>query len=288
MECKYKTKKYGKSAKRILISYGDIRFKESLIRLRRQAKSSGIFDKVITYTPEDLPPYVLASPLFAYTKGGGYWVWKPYIIRETLANCDEGDIVFYLDAGCTINARSVEWEKWTREIERYNAIFFQYREDVEYAGWESICKSSANNSVAIRHWMKPSVQQYFQEFLGNDSFLMYGKIWAGFCIFKKTKNPLPFLEQWFHVTMLRPDLIMDPFGKELYKLPETFNAHRHDQSIITPLIFHYKERDKLLVLPETMETFTDFSGVRASRYRQGKMPFWLWLKYRIYNYMYKE
>ena len=50
----------------IFISYGDDNFKESLIRIKKHAKSVGIFDKIITYTPKDLPPHIKSSPLFAF------------------------------------------------------------------------------------------------------------------------------------------------------------------------------------------------------------------------------
>ena len=93
----------------IFISYGDNRYKESLNRIARQAKDVGIFDKVIKFTPKDLPGFVKASPLFAFSCGGGYWCWKPYIIYHTLQNCKEGDVVYYVDAGCTLNISSEEW-----------------------------------------------------------------------------------------------------------------------------------------------------------------------------------
>ena len=273
---------------RILISYGDSRFIESLKRLARKAPKSGLFDKVIVYTPKDLPLSILSSPLYAYEKGGGYWVWKPYIIRHTLSLCDEGDTIYYIDAGCTINPLSEEWILFQKQMENHNAIFFQYRENVKYAGWERFCTLEEYNSAKIKHWIKPSTRYFFNEYFRDESYLDFGKIWAGCCIVKKTKNPLSTIEEWFNITMFHPEYVMDPFGCDLSRLPESFNAHRHDQSIITPLVYYYGKEDNILVLPETAESNPGKAAVVASRYKLGHLPFLQYLKYRIYNMIYRD
>ena len=173
-------------------------------------------------------------------------------------------------------------------MEIHNAIFFQYRENVKYSGWERFCKLEENNSVKIKHWMKPSTQKYFNEYFRDKSYLDYGKIMAGFCIVKKTKSPLEIMEEWFNITMFHPELIVDPFGTDLLSLPESFNAHRHDQSIITPLVYFYAKDDDILVLPETAETDHERAAVIASRYKLGHLPFVSYLKYRIYNMIYHD
>ena len=61
----------------VFISYGDIVFQKSLKRIVKEAKSLKIFDKVIAYTPTDLPKEIMQSPLMQYKRGGGYWLWKP-------------------------------------------------------------------------------------------------------------------------------------------------------------------------------------------------------------------
>jgi hypothetical protein len=36
-------------------------------------------------------------------RGGGYWIWKPYIIKKHLDKINDNDILIYMDAGCSIN-----------------------------------------------------------------------------------------------------------------------------------------------------------------------------------------
>jgi hypothetical protein len=39
------------------------------------------------------------------TKGIGYWLWKPFIILESMKDLNEGDIVIYSDCGIEITDR---------------------------------------------------------------------------------------------------------------------------------------------------------------------------------------
>ena len=266
----------------IFITYGDDNSTDSLTSLRKQAKDLGIFEKVIAYTPKDLPLFIKSSPLFAYKRGGGYWIWKPYIIYQTLQNCKKGDVVYYADAGCSINCQSLEWQYFESLMKEYSAIFFQYKSDFDY-GWGRYCASPENNSVAIKHWTKPLTIDFFKNYFNDEQFLDYGKIWGGFCIVKKENVINPIIDEWLKISLFYPNLLIDPFGGELQHLPISFNLHRHDQSIITPLIFYYKDKYNIKVLEETSESDKNHAAIVADRYRVGKMPFMLYIKYKIYN-----
>ena len=43
------------------------------------------------------------EPFINYKRGGGYWLWKPYIIFRELSKISENDILVYCDAGCIID-----------------------------------------------------------------------------------------------------------------------------------------------------------------------------------------
>lgn len=249
----------------IFISYGDNTFRKSLKQIKKEARCIGIFDKIITYTPKDLPDCIKSSPLYLFKKGGGYWIWKPYIIYKTLQQCQENDVVYYADAGCTLNPNSLEWDLFQKEIQTHNAIFFQYRSDIQYEGWENYCKTPSNNSPQIRHWIKPSTVDYFTSYFGDSKFLQYNKIWGGAIIIKKTRQLINTIDQWIKISLFHPELICDPFGEELNRLPDVFNVHRHDQAIITPLLYYYKDRDNISVLPETSESDKKGTAIIASR-----------------------
>ena len=109
----------------IFVTYADREFREAAARLRRRARKMGLFDKVLVYTPKQLPDYILSSPLYKYSRGGGYWCWKPYILHDALSKCEMGDVIYYADSGCVLNPTSEEWRQWAEEMRTHNAIFFQ-------------------------------------------------------------------------------------------------------------------------------------------------------------------
>lgn len=269
--------------KNILITYGDDAFKESLRRIRKQASNTNFFDQIICYSPKDLPLFITASSLMAFTRGGGYWIWKPWIIIDALRKSKEGDIIWYVDAGCSLNPKVEEWNNLKDLSRKHNAIFFQYR-DIDY-GWGKNFPSIESCYVkpSICHWMKPNTINYFEKY-GDDGFKLYNKIMAGFIIVQR--GALGLIEEWLSISLFHPELIMDPVGNEKLFLPKTFVAHRHDQSIITPLVYFNKEKYNILVLPETSESQKEIAAVRADRVRQEKLKGMLWVKTKIYHLLY--
>lgn len=267
---------------KIFISYGDNSFKVSLDRILRQAKQSKLFDRIIGFTPKDLPEYIRSSPLFAIKTGGGCWSWKPYIIYHTLQNCSIGDVVYYADAGCSLDPTSPEWSDFQSYVQSFSAIFFQYRSNFNYPGWEKYypCSAPHTRPSAIEHWIKPSLSQYFLQFISPD-FLSFDKIMAGFMIFKKTDHIISILEQWYQITLFHPELVTAPLGSEMSHLPNSFFTHRFDQSVLTPLVYHFKEKDNVLVLPETAESRFGQPAVLATRWKQAALRPFPYLKYRL-------
>lgn len=250
--------------KKIFISYGDKRFTQSLKRLAKEAKALHRFDKVITYGPKDMPGAIKYSPLSIFKRGGGYWLWKPYIIYKTLQGCKDGDIVEYTDAGCHLQADSNEWKMYDECLKDHNAIFFQYR-DIKYAGWEKFCKHKENNRSKNLHWTKDITIDYFRQYDRNDDFLEYNELHGCHIIVKRCPETLFFIGEWLRISILHPELIIDAFGPDVYHPSPTFNEHRHDQSIVTPLVYFYKDKLNIEVMPETTESNTEHAAVVAAR-----------------------
>lgn len=48
------------------------------------------------------PFYAAHRAVLDEPRGGGYWLWKPFILREALAAAREGEVVMYLDAGAAL------------------------------------------------------------------------------------------------------------------------------------------------------------------------------------------
>lgn len=66
------------------ITYGDDNFKNSKKRLEQEAKNVRWFDSISVFGPEDLDNEFKTKfkDVLKDSKGGGYWIWKPYIIKK--------------------------------------------------------------------------------------------------------------------------------------------------------------------------------------------------------------
>lgn len=96
-----------KGKKISFISFGNELYKESVVRIEKEARQFGTFDKVKVYQQSDLVDtdfwkthgqFIQKTP-----RGYGCGLWKPYLILQSLKKLKEDDILMYADAGCTIH-----------------------------------------------------------------------------------------------------------------------------------------------------------------------------------------
>ena len=241
--------------KTVFISYANEAMAYALKRIGRQARKTGVFDEVILYTPSDVPEYVKESPLFACPKGAGYWSWKPAIIFETLKHNEEGTIVFYADAGCTLR-KSSRWVELIGLMDKYDSILFQYGE------FQPQWKKWGSESSELKYWTKKKTLDYLEKYTGNHKLGHACSVMAGCIIMKGRENML--LNKWKEIIEKHPELIEDPTPSELKDQYSFFSGHRHDQAILTALA---TLDEKSLLLPETAEQYSRDAFIWASRIR---------------------
>ena len=242
-------------SKVIFISYANEAMAYSLKRIGRQARRLGLFDEVFLYTPADVPQYVRTSTLFSCARGAGYWCWKPALIYETLQRYEEGTVVVYVDAGCTLR-KSPEWKSFLDKMTGYDTICFQYAESQPQ--WEHWGAGSSK----IKYWTKKKTLDFVRDYFHNPDAGELCQIMGGVLFMKGRENRV--LKVWNDLIFSRPDLIEDPTPEELADQYPGFAGHRHDQSILTPLA---ASDSQTLVLPEVSEAYRPDSFVWASRVR---------------------
>lgn len=196
----------------LLTNLSDESYYESRLRLNQSALKYGATE-INSYSFEDLKQsefYLENKKILDQPRGAGFWLWKPYIILESIKKVNEGDIIIYADAGIEI-------------IERLDPLLniCANREDILLF---------ANGNLMNDQWTK------------RDCFILTGsdnkKYWFGlqcdasFCLFKKTPIAIRFLEQWFDYC--RDERILTDMPNTMGKknLPG-FLAHRHDQSVLS-------------------------------------------------------
>ena len=247
--------------KRIFITYANERFALSEKLIIKEAKSLGIFDECIGYTPKDLPDYVKANPLMAYARGegGGYWCWKPYIMWKTLQDHPDA-VVVYADAGCKLQPGS-EWDEWFRYMETYDTIVFQYKRGFDYGWGRKFPNHKVDVDIAL--WSKKALLDYYDQFISNKDWHKIPSLMSGLVIAKRNSK---VAEEWYLCSLFHPELFLDAFGAEAYVQDESFIVHRHDQSALTAIMCLGEEKNwNIKVLQEVAESRTDAAVVATRR-----------------------
>jgi hypothetical protein len=242
----------------ILVTYADNKFAESQKVLVEECKKLNIFDKYFSYDFDSLPLFLKTSPILSYSKGGGYWLWKPYIAIKAWDNAEIGDVLVVMDSGMVINSE----EGMTNLINLTNmhdTILFKYSAYVNYE-WISECRSTK-----IKDWFKEEKKKEMSEIVGNVEWLLSDKIASGLIILKKSVDSNKIIESWYNISVFRPELFFD----ELLPMNiENKIYHRHDQSVLTALAWKYKNENILIINEEfEKETVHEKSAVFAARRR---------------------
>lgn len=226
------------------VSYGNSRFVKSRERIAKEAQAFG-FDSVKVYTEQDLSDEIKSNDVMKCERGGGYYVWKPYVILDTLKRMHEGDYLVYLDAGCKI----VDSEL-TRKT--YNGYL------------ELLANNPVITCLTAKRPRIPGYSRYYEyqwtkrdlfDYLDAHSFSKEIQICSGFFLARKCEESLHLVQKWLDTSLLYGcHFIRDsPSYKPNYV---GFIEHRHDQSVLSLLIRKYGH----LVLEDQILAYDQESG----------------------------
>lgn len=225
------------------ITYGDENYTRSAQRLVAEARSLGIFDDVRTYGPADLPDDVKRHPLMCHARGGGYWYWKPCLLQACLRRMQEGDILVYADAGCSVQP-SPEWDRFFRDLRTKSVVAFRlgYRN-------KFYCRRSLLDYARTEqpHW-----GEYYQ-------------VMGGILLLKKSGASVRLVDDWRQLMDEHPEFVTDvPAEERKYEVP-FFREHRHDQCVFNVCL--YRCRDQVRIRWENVERIALFGrqAFQASR-----------------------
>lgn len=215
------------------ISFADKKYRKTLERIKEEAERTKFFDTVKIYSENDLAEdFMERSGEFIRSnqRGFGYWIWKPQVAIQRMNEIEEGDILVYADAGCSIYSSGVSvFSKYIQETIKNKVCVFQ----LEYIE-KKYCK-----------------MDLLKEIGGDPDSLT---ICATFYYMMKTKENLEFLNEWLRLCQT-PHLVDD--SPSVIPNDPSFLDHRHDQSIFSLLLKKYRKEP---VIP-------DYSFIKDSRIR---------------------
>ncbi len=198
------------------ITYGDQKFKKSRNRLIKEAQKFG-FDYTKAYSKKDLTDEFiqLTSPVINYSRGGGYWIWKAFILKDIFTKMKVGDVVVYLDAGCKINLEGrLRYLEYLEILDKNNGFLaFHLEECFEYM----YTNQNTFNFFGVQ----------------NDSKIYNSQMYVGgVLMFKKNDTTIKFIDEFYFIATNFPQLFSD---NNSFSFDNRYVEHRHDQSILSLL-----------------------------------------------------
>ena len=223
------------------LTYGDENYKVSSKRLVREARRFGCFREIYSCNKKDLDQQfkLQFKDVLNQRRGAGYWIWKPYLINKYLKRINKGDILVYLDAGCSINKKG-----FNRFCEYIKML------DNSDQGIISFDLTHPENLYTNKACFK-----YFK-YKNRDR--NKGQLLAGILIMKKNDLICKQINLWLKTVYENVNLFTDKLTNNENK---NFKFHRHDQSVFSLI---RKQFNPLIIKDETF--FEDFNSDKARKY----------------------
>jgi len=233
---------------KVLVTYSTIEYQKKANFLAKTAKVIAGFDKVLSYTDNDIDNDFKKtySSILKHEKGAGFWLWKPYILMKAISAVQYNDYIFYADA----------------------ASFFIGKIDI-------LINVMEDNNQEIMAFELPLLERQWSKmelfFNMNMPFKLYGdtnQIGASFILIKKTKKNEIFIKDYLRYSSLSENIMDQPLDLQLQDC--NFISHRNDQSIFSLL---YKKYNLKPFRDPTQygEFSTKYSGIGYFQYEFNKL-----------------
>lgn len=237
------------------ITYGNNRFEIAKKRLLKEAKNFNEFETIKGYGPQDLSQEVLKkhNKILNMKRGGGYWIWRPYILQMSIDNMEENDFLVYLDAGCKLN---IEGKK--RFYEYINLL-----NNSEYGimSFQMSGKRGPGSLEKEKWWSIKEIFNYFKIDLNSD-IANSGQYLGGVLIMKKNQHLMTFMKEFLKIIDLHSDYCTDNYNTSQHHF---FKENRHEQSITSIL----RKKIGSVVIDCDESWFPPFGKGESLKY-----PFW--------------
>lgn len=239
--------------KHIFITYGDSGFETAKAKIIKEACATGEFEETYSYGREDLSSILLESDIIKVKRGGGLWSWKPDVILSTMERAQEGDIIVYCDAGCTLY-QSKEWKRYWHKLEDYDILVQRIFQRTE-------------------RWTRKELLDLFSS---NDKNWPMSFQYQATPMFKVSDFSKKFVSEWRDLMISNPRLAMDVTEDERPLQHSSLIENRHDQAVFSSLVYKYlsnpETKGKIYTQWEHIEDLDPFckQAIRATRLRQGE------------------
>ena len=234
------------------ISYASRNFKNRYESINKLGNDSGLFNNFKCFSEIDIDNEFKEKYVTIWNshKGGGYWIWKFYLISKVLENINNNDIIVYIDSGCHINITPESNQRFNEYIDmvkksKSGLLRFQLTHQ----------EKKFTNKKTIEYFKNKFniVDIKMNEYLEN--FQLVG----GIQIIRKTQFTVDFFNKLLEILNDDMNLFSDKYTLQN-------EQHRHDQSIMSLL---YKHMEGDLIIDDETYFGEGFESEKAKKY-----PFW--------------
>ena len=240
-----------KNQNRVFVTYGGGTegFQKARQRLVDQAMKTSIFTRAIGYYPDMIKDdkefkYVYNNVMKIYTRGNGYYIWKPYIIMKELNKTKDGDLIVYADSGCKFNMKHKR--KWLKTLYDMKC---NHKKDI-------ILQKQFGYGLNVSMWCRVDSINYYGLYneMNNtidNGLINYGMHVGGILWMYNTPKVREFINKWYWDMYYNYEtLLIDAKYKTILPNMPDFQGHRHDQCILTIIGYKYY-RDIIYDIPDT-------------------------------------
>lgn len=227
----------------IFVTYGDQKFRHSVSRISGEMKS--LCENQLVYTESDIgDSFKMNSKVdWMTTKGGGYWLWKPFILARSLESLKNNQCILYCDSGSCID---------DAEILKENIDHF-IKSDEEIYAFQMSCED--RNEL---QWTSRKVLDMFKL---SESDLNDGQIHATTFLVKNTPLVKSIIQKWFDLASTKPELFTDEYNSQ-----GEYGKHRNDQSVWSCILkqvrsLNEENRKKIVLANDVIENAHNSFGI---------------------------
>ncbi len=197
----------------IAANYADKRFRRAQRLNSKTARLYGA-DRVIEYSENDIDAEFRAAnrEILDNPRGGGYYLWKPYVFYKAYKELSEGDYLIYTDAG-SIYVDEIQKLIDCMEKERVNIMIFCLENEMTER------KHTKRDAFILTGCDEPRFTDTPQSI-------------GGYMVCKKAQDVEDFFKEVLRYAQDVRVISDDPNTQGVENYPE-FESHRHDQSVIS-------------------------------------------------------
>ncbi|NDV69777.1 hypothetical protein [Dysgonomonas sp. 25] len=243
--------------KKVLCTFANHFITRGFPRFKEQAESMDVFDEIIFYSQKDLGKDFRAKygrHLYPYSRGFGYWSWKPYLILKALELLEEGDILLYTDLGCFFNPNGRK-----RMMEYYDMVEKSPIGILGFRSYEKSYNGMPENTYYEYQFTKGDILDYFGV-RNDESYTQTTQFEAGIIFIRKNPQSVLFFKEWLDAIYADTSLITDQPSRSPNL--EGFVENRHDQSLYSILAKKHKiaevSTNELFPIGQNWDLLTDY------------------------------